>query len=250
MHVYHYLKRWVCRFFQKRNLPKWTRGWPSLPRALMCPWDSFLQNCVWQQARVQGSFHISAPDRSLVPKLSQSWNFWSRVSTIKIFCVFRKHTILIHLKLICGKVQSSFVFMYKWRLKWSEVIESGGRSGQVATGENVAHKNQLLAKRVQTLWTEVSARRKVELKWVQGHTGDTGNEAWIHRVGCSMLQLGFSESKIWQGHARPQSREWGHRFFPSDLIRSLQIGLLMMELQAWSRDSPRAQDFYSILNDC
>lgn len=122
--------------------------------------------------------------------------------------------------------------MYRWRLKWSEVIESGGRSVQVATGENVAHKNQLLAKRVQTLWTEVSARRKVELKWVQGHTGDTGNEAWIHRGGCSMLQLGFSESKRWQGHARPQGREC--RFFPSDLIRSLQIGLLMMELQAWS----------------
>lgn len=47
---------------------------------------------------------------------------------------------------------------------------------KVAVGENKAHKNQILAEKVQNLWRQVSAQRKVDLEWVQGHTGDTGNE--------------------------------------------------------------------------
>ena len=47
----------------------------------------------------------------------------------------------------------------------------------MTTGENVAHKNKDLAKTVQNLWMEVVAVREVELCWVQGHTGDLGNDA-------------------------------------------------------------------------
>ena len=64
---------------------------------------------------------------------------------------------------------------------------------QVAVGENKAHKNQILAEKVQNLWRQVSAQRKVDLEWVQGHTGDTGNEAWISTLRFDLEILSAAE---------------------------------------------------------
>ncbi|CAJ1408337.1 unnamed protein product [Effrenium voratum] len=70
---------------------------------------------------------------------------------------------------------------------------------KVTTGENVAHKNKDLAKTVQNLWMEVVAVREVELCWVQGHTGDVGNE-----LADKLANEGV------KGRYSLSSRRWGH----------------------------------------